>query len=229
MGTEYLVLNTCLQWLLQYYPTFFFRWNCKDKVAITHTEANHWLLRLKSLYLSDNLKVREAVQVYTALLQHYYALRSHSDSLDLCIKVELLKFVDFKVVPHDNFSFGPFRVCTSSNKSHDILSVQHFNDANASMQLSAQLELQWIALIYPEPRLRPHRDATLILIKAQEDDLIWIDLLLWSLLAGRALIYVGLVAAAERYHIEIARTCIIRDICNRAWMLVGLGLSCEST
>lgn len=94
---------------------------------------------LKSLNLSDQSEIREVIDVDTALLQHDDAFRAQPHALNYRIKVELLELLDFKVIPHYDFRFGPFGVIASADECHYVLFVEHFNDAYAAVELPGQL------------------------------------------------------------------------------------------
>ena len=138
MCDEGLIWNPCFERLLQYNPAFFFRWYREHKVCLTCAKSNDGL-ELFRLYLSNNRKIWKAIQVYTALLHDNYTFRSHANSLNLRVEIQLLKLVDLEIVPHNDFILGPLGVGTTADKRHNILSVEHFNDADTAVQLPAQL------------------------------------------------------------------------------------------
>lgn len=212
MCVKYLILICCIERLLQYYPTFFFRWYRKHKVCLTCAKSNDGLQLFKGFYLSNNREIWEAVQVYTALLHDNYTFRSHANALYLSIEIQLLKLVDLEIVPHNDFILGPLGVRTTADKCHYILSVEHFNDANTSMQLPAQLQLQGVTLINLEARLRANRDTTLILVEAEKDDFIGV---FW-------LILLGCRAATESRSVERTGATIVGNASDRTWVIAVL-------
>lgn len=86
--------------------------------------------------------------------------------------VKLFELIDFEVVPHDDFILGPLGMGSTAHQRHDILPKQHLDHSDAAVQVARQLQPQGVALVNPEARLSPHRDARLVLVVADVNDLI---------------------------------------------------------
>ena len=89
------------------------------------------------------------------------------------------------------------------------------------MQLTTQLQLQWVTLVDPEARLSANCDAALILIKAQKDDLVGVSWLIR--------LTVAIALTIEGHCVQGARPRIVRQVCNGCGVLVWLGLRCKTT
>ena len=92
--------------------------------------------------------------------------------LDLRIEDQLFYTLRLLIIPHDYFRFWPLGVLASADQGHYVLLIEQFNHSYAAVQLSTQMQLRWIALIYLEASLCTHSNAALILIEAKEYDLI---------------------------------------------------------
>ena len=97
---------------------------------------------------------------------------AHSHGLNLCIKDDLLDNLRLLVIPYDYFRFRPLGVFATADQGHYVLLIEQFNHSYAAVQLSSQMQLRWIALIYLEASLCTYGNAALILVEAEECDLV---------------------------------------------------------
>ena len=114
------------------------------------------------------LELRVAVDVNTALLQHYDALLAHFHALNLRIKDQLSEHQLILVVPHDDFRVGPLGVFAAADQGHFALRVAQLDHSYPAMQLSRQNQLKWIALVNLEANLCAYSNAALVLVEAEE-------------------------------------------------------------
>ena len=111
------------------------------------TKSNSGLRLLPCIDLANDRKLWNTVEVDFVGKENDYDFWAHADPFHVLIVVQLFKLVNFEVVPHDHFVFGPLGVRSSANEGHDVLSEEHLYESDSAVQVTRQLQSQRVTLI----------------------------------------------------------------------------------